>query len=62
MFLNVYDIPKEFRSTLNDFKFNKKKIIISCVLKSIKRKFHYDSGTSSYEFLTYKEEWEKIEI
>ena len=29
-------------------------------MKGEKRKFLYDSGTSAYELLTYKEEWENI--
>ncbi|MGI9649615.1 hypothetical protein [Chryseobacterium sp. RLHN22] len=31
-------------------------------MKGKERKFLYDSGTSAYEFLTYKEEWEKLKL
>lgn len=62
VFLNISDVPKTFKSNLIDFKFSKRKIVISGVLKGKERKFLYDSGTSAYEFLTYKEEWEKLKL
>ncbi|MPT32787.1 MAG: hypothetical protein E2600_14225 [Chryseobacterium sp.] len=57
---NLNQVLKEFRNQLFDFKFKKRKIIISGILKDEERKFLYDSGTSAYEFLTYKEEWQKL--
>jgi len=60
VFFNLSRIPNEFKDDLFDFKFKKRKIIFSGILKGEKRKFLYDSGTSAYELLTYKEEWENI--
>ncbi len=57
---NLNQVPKEFRNLLLDFKFKKRKIIINGTLKGEERKFLYDSGTSAYEFLTYKEEWQNL--
>ena len=57
---NLNQIPSEFRNQLFDFKFKKRKIIINGILKGEERKFLYDSGTSAYEFLTYKEEWQNL--
>lgn len=62
VFLNISDVPEPFKRNLIDFKFNKRKIIISGMLKGKERKFIYDSGTSAYEFLTYKEEWESLKL
>lgn len=62
VYLNMSNVPKTFKSNLFDFKFNKRKIVISGLLKGKERKFLYDSGTSAYEFLTYKEEWEKLKL
>ena len=58
--LNLKNVPKNFKNNLIDFKFKKRKIIIPGVLKGEDRKFLYDSGTSAYEFLTYKEEWQNL--
>jgi len=58
--LNISNVPGNFRNNLIDFKFKKRKIIISGILNSEERKFLYDSGTSAYELLTYKEEWQKL--
>ncbi|MCD9854637.1 hypothetical protein LUD75_07955 [Epilithonimonas sp. JDS] len=58
--LNLKNVPKNFKNNLVDFKFKKRKIIIPGVLKGEERKFLYDSGTSAYEFLTYKEEWQNL--
>lgn len=60
--LNISDVPIIFKENLIDFKFKKRKIVIPGVLKGKERKFLYDSGTSAYEFLTYKEEWEKLKL
>lgn len=56
--LNLSNVPENFKDNLIDFKFKKRKIIIPGILKNEERKFLYDSGTSAYELLTYKEEWE----
>lgn len=55
---NLNQVPKDFQNNLIDFKFKKRKIIINGNLKGEERKFLYDSGTSAYELLTYKEEWQ----
>lgn len=57
---NLNQIPIEFKNQLFDFKFKKRRIIISGKLKGEERKFLYDSGTSAYELLTYKEEWQNL--
>ena len=57
---NVNQTPDEFENQLFDFKFKKRKLIISGTLKGEERKFLYDSGTSAYELLTYKEEWQNL--
>ena len=57
---NLNQIPNEFKNQLFDFKFKKRRIIISGKLKGEERKFLYDSGTSGYEFLTFKEEWQTL--
>lgn len=60
--LNVSHVNNEFEKNMIDFKFNKRKIIISGILKNKERNFLYDSGTSAYEFLTYKEEWDVLKL
>ncbi len=57
---NLNEIPNGFKNQLFDFKFKKRRIIISGKLKGEERKFLYDSGTSAYELLTYKEEWQNL--
>ena len=57
---NLNQIPNEFKKQLFDFKFKKRRIIINGILKGEERKFLYDSGTSPYEFLTFKEEWQAL--
>lgn len=57
---NLLNVPKNFKNNLFDFKFQKRKIIIPGILKDEEKKFLYDSGTSAYELLTYKEEWENL--
>ncbi|MPS72737.1 MAG: hypothetical protein E2590_06225 [Chryseobacterium sp.] len=57
---NLNQVPWEFRNQLFDFKFKKRKIIINGILKGEEQKFLYDSGTSAYELLTYKEEWQNL--
>lgn len=57
---NLDQIPNVFKNQLFDFKFKKRRIIISGNLKGEERKFLYDSGTSAYELLTYKEEWQNL--
>lgn len=58
--VNVSKVPENVKNVLIDFKFKKRKIIIPGVLKGKERKFLYDSGSSAFELLTYKEEWEKL--
>lgn len=58
--LNLSNVPENFKNNLIDFKFEKRKMIIPGILQGEKRKFLYDSGTSAYELLTYKEEWENL--
>lgn len=62
VFINVSDADNAFKRNMMDFKFNKRKIVISGILKNKERNFLYDSGTSAYEFLTYKEEWEALKL
>lgn len=58
--LNLNEIPENFVGKTFDFKFKKRKIIIPGLLNGKKEKFLYDSGTSAYELLTNKENWEKL--
>lgn len=57
---NLNQIPNQFKNHLFDFKFKKRKIIINGTLEGNERKFLYDSGTSAYEFLTHKDEWQDL--
>lgn len=57
---NLNQIPNAFKNQLFDFKFKKRRIIIYGNLKGEERKFLYDSGTSAFELLTYKEEWQTL--
>ena len=50
----------KFKNQMFDFKFKKRRIIINGILKGEERKFLYDSGTSAYELLSYKEEWQAL--
>ncbi|WP_312767923.1 hypothetical protein [Epilithonimonas sp.] len=59
---NLSQVPNDFNKQLFDFKFKKRRIIISGTLKGEERKFLYDSGTSAYELLTYKEEWQNLKL
>jgi len=58
--LNLSKVPTQFKGKLFDFKFKKRKIIISGFLNGIEEKFLFDSGTSAYELLTNKEIWDKL--
>lgn len=60
--LNLTREPEEFRNSLMDFTFKKRKIIINGNLKGKNEKFLYDSGTSAYELLTNKENWEALKL
>lgn len=60
MEFNLNKNPENFSKQLSDFSFKKRRIIFPAFLKGQKRKFLYDSGTSAYELLTTKEEWEKL--
>lgn len=57
---NLSKEPDEFQNNLIDFEFKKRKIIIHGNLKGKDEKFLYDSGTSAYELLTNKENWENL--
>lgn len=59
---NLSKEPVEFHNNLIDFKFKKRKIIIHGHLKGRDEKFLYDSGTSAYELLTNKENWEVLRL
>lgn len=59
---NLSKEPDEFQNTLIDFKFTKRKIVIHGNLKGKDEKFLYDSGTSAYELLTNKENWESLRL
>lgn len=57
---NISKEPKIFSNAKLDFKFKKRKIIISGILNGKKEEFLYDSGTSAYELLTNKNVWQKL--
>ncbi|BAP30076.1 uncharacterized protein CHSO_1039 [Chryseobacterium sp. StRB126] len=59
---NLSKEPDEFHNNLIDFQFKKRKIIIQGNLKGKAEKFLYDSGTSAYELLTNKENWESLRL
>ncbi|UCA59373.1 hypothetical protein KB553_20510 [Chryseobacterium rhizoplanae] len=59
---NLSKEPDEFKDNLIDFKFKKRKIIIQGSLNGKNEKFLYDSGTSAYELLTSKENWENLRL
>ncbi|MGE8554118.1 MAG: hypothetical protein ACN6OB_09360 [Chryseobacterium jejuense] len=59
---NASHQPYEFNNNLIDFKFKKRKIIIHGNLNGKDEKFLYDSGTSAYELLTNKENWENLKL
>lgn len=59
---NLNKIPNYFKGKTFDFKFGKRKIIIPAMLNGQKEKFLYDSGTSAYELLTNKENWQKLKL
>lgn len=60
--LNVNKIPNYLTGKTFDFSFKKRKIIIPAKLNDKKEKFLYDSGTSAYELLTNKENWQKLKL
>lgn len=60
--LNKHSLPENFQKASFDFNFKKRKIIISGALDDRKNKFLYDSGTSAYEFLTTKENWNALKL
>lgn len=59
---NLKKTPNYFTGQTFDFKFRKRKIIIPATLNNNKDKFLYDSGTSAYELLTNKENWQKLKL
>ncbi len=59
---NLSQRPDDFRNDLIDFNFKKRKIIVHGNLNGKDEKFLYDSGTSAYELLTNKENWEKLRL
>lgn len=61
----VFNILKElkiFSNSKMNFKFKKRKIIISGILNGKEEQFLYDSGTSAYELLTNKNVWQKLKL
>ncbi|WP_281228809.1 hypothetical protein [Flavobacterium aquiphilum] len=60
--LNLSKVPTQFQTKLFDFKFKKRKIIVSGLLKGKEENFLFDSGTSAYELLTNKEVWENLKL
>lgn len=46
----------------SDFEFKKRKILISAAVENEKLKLLYDSGTSGYELITTKENWQNYRI
>lgn len=59
---NLNSEPKNLKGKTFDFKFKKRKIIISAELDSKEEKFLYDSGASGFELLTNKEIWTKLKL
>lgn len=59
---NISKEPKSFSNSKFDFKFKKRKIIISGILNGKEEEFLYDSGTSAYELLTNKNVWQKLKL
>ncbi|MCD0456926.1 hypothetical protein LPB85_15870 [Chryseobacterium sp. LC2016-27] len=57
---NLSKEPENVGNTKLDLKFKKRKIIIFGILDGKEEQFLYDSGTSAYELLTNKENWEKL--
>ncbi|REC46729.1 hypothetical protein [Chryseobacterium pennipullorum] len=57
---NIDQEPVEFKNNLIDFQFTKRKIVIRGILKDKEEKFLFDSGTSAYELLTHKENWQDL--
>lgn len=60
--LNLAKEPSQFQTKLFDFKFKKRKIIVRAFLNGKEENFLFDSGTSAYELLTTKEEWENLKL
>ncbi|CAH0255212.1 hypothetical protein [Chryseobacterium sp. Bi04] len=59
---NITREPVEFKNNLIDFTFKKRKIIIRGILKGKEEKFLFDSGTSAYELLTNKQNWQDLKL
>lgn len=57
---NLSKKPENISNKKLDFKFKKRKIIITGTLNGKQEQFLYDSGTSAYELLTNKENWKKL--
>jgi len=57
---NLTKAPSQYTDQLMDFKFKKRKIIINGILKGKEKQFLFDSGTSAYELLTQKKEWDNL--
>ncbi|MVO07549.1 hypothetical protein GOQ30_00055 [Flavobacterium sp. TP390] len=60
--LNLSETPTLFNGNLFDFNFKKRKIIIPAKLNNENMKFLYDTGTSAYELLTSKENWNQLKL
>ncbi len=52
--------PSPYKDQLMDFKFKKRKIMITGTLEEKEKQFLFDSGTSAYELLTNNEEWKDL--
>lgn len=59
---NLSDVPQRYENNLIDFSFKKRHIMIPATLGGKERKFLFDSGTSAYELLTNKEEWDALKL
>lgn len=59
---NLSKEPENFNNSKMDFKFKKRKIMITGILNGKEEQFLYDSGTSAYKLLTSKETWGKLKL
>jgi hypothetical protein len=50
-------IPKE---SIQDFEFNKRKVMLSGLLNNKSTQFYYDSGSSAFELITDKQQWRNL--
>ncbi|KRD09196.1 hypothetical protein ASE21_15075 [Flavobacterium sp. Root901] len=60
---NLCNFAETFKeSDFSDFEFKKRKILISADVENENLKLLYDSGTSGYELITTKENWQNYRI